>query len=396
MTDRINYIDTSESLKQAIHTLEQAPALAIDLEFDKNFYRYGFNLCLVQLFTGEKCFLIDPLNDEIEIELLFPLLENDQVKKICFAFDEDLRLLNSIGCFPKNLFDLSLASRLINDPPMSLTNILKEHLGIDTGNSSQQSNWFKRPLTKRQLHYAAHDVLHLFELQEFIEKKGEELGVSDWIKQENELLDELDYSDIDHNGTVKEKEKNGLSEYQWFIYKNLLEWQNEMGQKLNRPAYQIIPKAYLTKISKDSRELMKWDQTNGIHRELKSEKYKQQLLDLIHEAKEKADLLNLSNSRPARKELSQDEHRAIMKMRKEINHAKKEIFMPLKNCIKQRYGAETANFLLSNRLISDLVKGNNGQLATYRKKLFLNCAQELGLNVNLLNEYLPDHEKQIG
>ena len=391
MTDKINYIDTSESLKHAIQTLGQAPAVAIDLEFDKNFHRYGFNLCLVQLFTGEHCYLIDPLQDGVDIELLFPLLENDRIKKICFAFDEDLRLLNSIGCFPKNLFDLSLASRLINDPPLSLTNILKDHLDIDTGSSSQQSNWFKRPLTKRQLNYAANDVLHLFDLQEFIEKQSKERGVADWIKQENELLDDLDYSKIDHNGTVKEKEKNGFTEYQWHIYKSLLDWQNEMGLQLNRPAYQIIPKSYLAEISKDSRELMKWNQTKGIHRKLKSDEYKQQILDLINEAKINADSLNLSNNKSARKELSQSDHRAQLKLRNEINHAKKELFTPIKNCIKKRYGAETANFLLSNRLISDLVKGDSCQFANYRIELFISCAQELSLDTDLLNEYLPDH-----
>lgn len=387
MTDPIRYIDTQESLMVAVQQLNQSQSLAIDLEFDKNYYRYGFNLCLVQIFDGDMCYLIDPLSEPLDIQILFPVLENEQIEKICFSFDEDLRLLNSLGCYPKNLYDLSLASRLLNDPPLSLTNILKEHLDIDTGSSSQQSNWFKRPLTEKQIHYAANDVLHLIKLREFTERLGDEVGISDWIREENKLLDDLDYSQINHNGFIKEKEKNGFSEIEWHIYKKCLKWQNDKGMKLNRPAYQIIPKSYLVEITKDVRKLMKWNQIKGIHRQLKSEEYKNELIELIKEAKNEAVKLNLSNSKPARKELSKSEYQAQIEQRREINTAKKELFKPIKNHIKKNYGSETANFLLSNRYIADLVTGNQDHLPDYRKELFINSARELSLDISSLKGY---------
>lgn len=388
MTEPIYYVNTKKSLFEAVQKLNRASSISIDLEFDKNFYRYGFNLCLIQIYDGNTCYLFDPVNEHVDIEQLFPLLESDHTEKVCFSFDEDLRLLHSIGCFPVNLFDLSLASRLLNDPPFSLTNILKEHLDIDTGSSSQQSNWFKRPLTQKQIHYAANDVIHLFKLRDFILDKAIDLGVAEWVRQENKMLDSLDYSDIDHNDYIKEKEKNGFTEVQWYIYKQLLEWQNEMGRRYNRPAYQIIPKSYLADLSKDSRELMKWNKTNGIFRALKSEEYKQELLELIKKALEEASGMNLSNTKPARKELTKLEHAEQLRERREIDRAKRTIFKPVKKEIEKKYGIETANFLLSNRLISDIVTGCNGRLPDYRKELFINTAKNLSLGTEKLQGYL--------
>lgn len=395
MTEPIHYINTQEGLAEAMGQLNRATSVSVDLEFDKNFYHYGFNLCLIQIFDGFRCYLFDPLNDQVDIEQLFPLLESEETEIVCFSFDEDLRLLHSIGCFPKNLFDLSLASRLLNDPPLSLTNILKKHLDIDTGSSSQQSNWFKRPLTQKQILYAANDVIHLFRLRDFILEKGAELGLTEWIKEENKLLEELDYSDVDHNDYIKEKEKNGMSELQWHIYKRLLKWQNEMGRRYNRPAYQIVPKAYLAELSNDSRGLMNWNKTGGIFRKLKNDIYKQELLDLIKAAADEAAGLNLSDSKPAKKELNQREHAEKMVERREIDLAKNELFKPIKSHIEQNYGTETANFMLSNRLISDIVTGSNGKLPRYRKKLFINAAKELSLNLDKLQGYLEGNGSNV-
>ncbi|MEX2463568.1 MAG: hypothetical protein WD513_04695 [Balneolaceae bacterium] len=388
MEQTSRYIDHTESLEKTIEFLNRCDAIAIDLEFDKNYYHYGFNLCLVQIYSDDQCFLIDPLSDQLEIESLFPILEDKNVQKICFSFDEDLRLLHSLGCFPKNLYDLSIASRLLNDPPASLTNLLQEHLNIDTGSSSQQSNWFKRPLTKKQLHYAANDVYHLFKLKDFMEAKASENGVIDWIRQENECLDQLDYSDVDHNGFIKEKDMSGFSEFEWHIFKELLRWQDEMGEMYNRPAYQIAPKRYLIEIAKDSRKLMQWNRTDGIFKKLKSDDVKSDLIALIKSASKEAEEQNYSQTQPARNDLSREEYKLMMKQKSEINRAKNEIFKPIKTKIEECYGSDLANFLLSNRLISDMVTGNNGSLPDYRKELFLKYAKELSLNMDAVQKYV--------
>jgi ribonuclease D len=161
----IKLVINSAELKNCIDRLSSKAEIAFDLEFDKNYYRFGFNLCLIQIFDGETCYLIDPLSKKLNIIELFQVLENRFITKVCFSVDEDLRLLHSIGCFPANLYDTDIASRLLNYPAMSLTNLLMEILDVDPGESLQRSNWYNRPLTNKQINYAANDVLHLPELK---------------------------------------------------------------------------------------------------------------------------------------------------------------------------------------------------------------------------------------
>ena len=62
MESNIQYIDHQESFEKTIAVLASKKTIFIDLEFDKNHFRYGFNLCLMQIFDGENIYLIDPLS----------------------------------------------------------------------------------------------------------------------------------------------------------------------------------------------------------------------------------------------------------------------------------------------------------------------------------------------
>lgn len=388
MVPPIKLITDNATLESCINHLHTASEIAIDLEFDKNYYRFGFNLCLVQIFSGEICFLIDPLSDELEIETLFPVLENPHIQKVCFSFDEDLRLLHSLGCFPKNLYDIGIASRLLNYPSISLTNILIEELNIDPGSSSQLSNWFTRPLSSDQKNYAANDVLHLLKLKSFIDRKAADAGIQPWIEEENQALDKLNYSDLDHNTTIKEKDKQDFTEYEWHQFKKLMLWRNETAKSFNKPPFQIISKNHLANIAKDSRALMKWKKTRGIYNKIKTDDVKDELLSLLQEGAEEAERLHLSKEKPAQKSLSKEEYRQLADQKAEISKAKKLFFDPIKEKIQEQYGSETASFLLSNRIIQEIITGENGPMQPYKKKLILGYCKELNIDPSALKTYV--------
>ena len=100
------YITTQEQLSECITKINSVPEIAVDLEFDKNRYRYGFNLCLLQIKAADEIFLIDPLGADFDIKPIFEPLENPKIEKVVYAFGEDIRLLHTLGCYPKNLFDI--------------------------------------------------------------------------------------------------------------------------------------------------------------------------------------------------------------------------------------------------------------------------------------------------
>jgi ribonuclease D len=384
----VQLISTNGALETVLSDLRRYAEIALDLEFDKNYHRYGFNLCLVQVCANDICYLIDPLSKDLTIEHLFPVLEDDSIQKVAFAFGEDLRLLHSLGCFPRNLYDLNIATSLLNYKPGSLASYIEDLLGIQTNNSSQQSNWFQRPLSDEQISYAADDVIHLFTLKNILDQQAREAGIAGWIAEENAEYGQVDYSDVDDNSLIKHKDKKDLSEYEWHLFKKLLVFREELAEKHDKPGFKIIQKDALKELARDPKRLDSWNNTRGIYRAVKTNQVKNQLARLLREAAKEAQSMHLSKSEPADKPLSDEEYKLHQNVKERINQLKSQIFMPIKNKITEDYGEVAASFMLSNRIISDLITGDYGKLESYKRELFLTYAEKLDLNMDRLAEVL--------
>jgi len=378
----IRYIDRQKELLPVIRHLETTDQIAVDLEFDRNRYRYGFNLCLIQIFDGEDCHLVDPLSDDIRTQDLFPVFEDPDIEKVAFAFQEDHRLLHYIGCKPKNIYDLRIASQLLNHPPASLTNIIEDLLDVHMGKSSQDSNWFKRPLKKNQIVYAAKDVLHLFDLKKSLLKSVNGSEILDWIEEENRNWDHVSYDGSDINNYIKEKDKKDLSEVEWHVFKALMNYREEIAKSSNRPSYQIFSKKLIYKIVENPEAVKNWTDEKGIFRRIKNRRYQSILQKIISEAEQEAESLGLSQSKPARKSPSSEEMKKIHQRKQKIQKAKEEFFIPIKEKISDDYGEEVSTFLFSNRTVAEIVTGSNGSLETYKQKLLDRYASDLNLDKN--------------
>ena len=380
------YIADNKELEHCITSLNNCTEIAIDLEFDKNRYRYGFNLCLMQIYTGKECFLIDPLSRDLEIEKVFPVLEDPEIQKVVFAFGEDLRLLHSIGCFPKNIYDLDVVTSLLNYAPASLTSFLKEIAGIEVGKSSQQSNWFKRPLSERQLHYAAEDVIYLFHLKEVLLKQAHEAGITNWIAEENSMFDDLDFSDQEHNMVLKQKDKKDLSMFEWFVFSRLMEFIDGKAKKLNKPAYFIIDKNFLYDISREPSAIDGWENVNGIYKSLRNENFINELKAELVASIAEAETLGLSRTDRADQPLSREEYLALRDEQRKIGMIKNQIFIPIQQRLEEDFGRNVKSYILSNRQMKEIITGEC-RIPDYKKELFRKYAEELQLDISpFINE----------
>lgn len=376
-----DYIDTQNKLNHCTQFLQEQTALAIDLEFDKNRYRYGFNICLIQVFAGGRCFLIDPLIKGIDLKSLYNVLEDPTIENIVYSFGEDLRLLHSLGCFPKNTYDLAITLRLLNYPPASLANVLGELLDIEISKAAQKSNWFSRPLSPKQLDYAARDVLYLFQLKEQLEPEVDKVGVGAWIEEENQYIDGLSYADIDNNIYLKEKDKYGLTEYEYYIFEHLMAFREELAKEYNRPSYQMIAKEYLHELSQRPNQIHRFEKIRGIYKDLKNEAFKDELWRQFQRFSKEAEQAQLSKTVDALKRLSPEEYQARRQKRKERDEIKKKIFKPIQAKISENHGDQVVTYILGNRLMDDLSEGKTEGLRTYKRQLIQQYAQELGLDV---------------
>ncbi len=377
----IHYIDTKTDYERLLSQLRQTDETAIDLEFDKNHYRYGFNLCLIQLMAGEDCYLIDPLSPEIDISLLFPVLEDAAVPKLCFSFGEDIRLLQLNGCKPKNIVDLSIIASLLNYPTLSLTNLLDEALGVKSSKSTQQSNWFSRPLKPEQKQYAAEDVLHLSALHDKLMSMAEKKEILEWIKQENSVWETGDFTVSDTNDYLKDKDKKGLSETQWHIFSKLMDYREKLAEERNRPTYKVLDKSFLFAIAKQPSHVQSWSNARGMHPGIRNQKTGTIAAEIVDDAVREAREIGLSQTNPAEKPLNKDKLASIRRMRNLIRSLKRDLFTPVKNMIAKDYGEHTAAFIVNNRLIEAYATDQTEDILPYKKDLIEYTASSIGMDV---------------
>lgn len=381
------YIRTSAQLRESVQQLSTRNSIAIDLEFDKNRFRYGFNLCLMQIFDGETVYLIDPLPEAIDISIIFPVLENPAIRKITYSFGEDLRLLHSLGCFPVNIYDLQMAAALLNFEPGSLASLVQQVLGIEVGKSSQQSNWFKRPLTDQQKAYAVEDVLYLLDLSKVSALEIENRGMTEWLHQECENMVSENHENVDHNVVLKEKHKGNMTQFEWHIFSKLMHFREELAQAKNRPAYHITDRKTLQEIAQQPHRVDLWSASKATHRSLKNKKtinnLEQQLLSAVDSAKAEG----LSRSEKAIKHLPKVEYLAMKALEQKVKLAKTMVFNPIQKKLEAEFGEFTKTFILSNRLIKEIVSGRFNELLPYKKELLMRYAAEINADISV---YLTD------
>lgn len=181
----ITHISDLETVCQAAR---QADVVMLDTEFVRirTFYP---QLGLIQLYDGEHLSLIDPT----EIDDMTPfieLLQDCSVMKVLHACGEDLEVFqNAFGCVPFPMVDTQImAAFLGNGLSTGFATLVSEWVGVDLDKSESRTDWLARPLTDKQLDYAAADVYYLMPLYEKLLDKVTHAGWWDAVQQESDLL----------------------------------------------------------------------------------------------------------------------------------------------------------------------------------------------------------------
>ena len=158
----INFVDSAETLAQALPYWFDANILAVDAEFSLT----GFHHCvlaLLQVATHDQAWIIDPLAIS---QLIQPTLRvMAELPWIAHDFSGDGIVFKRIyNIVPSSIMDTMLLARSLGYSQPGLKNMAKMKLGIDVSKDEQHSNWIQRPLRKTQIDYAAHDAYILLPL----------------------------------------------------------------------------------------------------------------------------------------------------------------------------------------------------------------------------------------
>ena len=177
-----SYVDTPEQARRAGRAIVAADTLAVDCEA-AGYHRYSDRLCLVQLSTPQRTFVLDPL----AVDLTPPLkaLESPQRRVLMHGAAYDLRLLRrDLDVRVARLVDTQVGAALLGEPAVGLQALLEKHLGIRVSKRFQKADWARRPLSAEMVEYAAGDTRYLHRLAAILGERLREAGRMSWAEEE--------------------------------------------------------------------------------------------------------------------------------------------------------------------------------------------------------------------
>ena len=177
-------LETAAQLSAAEKSWEGNNILGIDTEFVRE-RTYRADLGLVQISNGETAWLVDPVALD-DLEPLKRLLLNPTITKVLHSSSEDLEVLfHSTGALPSPMIDTQVACALLGQSlQMGYHKTVKWLFDIEVDKEQTRSNWCKRPLSDRQLHYAAMDVVLLPQMVETLRPRLEKAGRWEWLQED--------------------------------------------------------------------------------------------------------------------------------------------------------------------------------------------------------------------
>jgi ribonuclease D len=249
-------IESREDLDSLAQDLCNERVLAFDTEAD-SFYHYFDKTCLVQVATTRHIYLIDPLaiGGPKELSPLAPVFASPEIRKIFHAAEYDLFVLKRDCSFEfHNLFDTMISAQFLGYPSVGLAGIAERHFGVKLPKEQQRSDWSARPLSAKQLSYAASDVLYLISLARLLEKELRNVKRQNWAREEFETLRERSWTEreFDKLGYLRIKGARRLSSSSLSILRELYLMRDARARELDRPAFKVLGNRTLMEIAERS------------------------------------------------------------------------------------------------------------------------------------------------
>ena len=181
---REEIVTQPEELAACCAALAACPHFGFDTEFVGE-DTYHPSLCLVQVATPDRLFLIDPLTTG-PLDAFWELVVDPARVVVVHAGREEVRLCSLwTGRTPGNLFDLQLAAGLTGLAyPLGHGTLVQQVLGVQLAKGETLTEWRHRPLTSAQIRYAFDDVRYLLPVWQKLAERLAAQGRSDWAREE--------------------------------------------------------------------------------------------------------------------------------------------------------------------------------------------------------------------
>ncbi len=283
MKNRWTFVDTPVKLAKAEKSIRSAPVIALDTEYD-SFRYFREKLCLLQIQTDERTWLIDPLAAGLDLSFLGDILIDPEILKIFHAGDNDIRILKRDYAFGfRNIFDTHRAASLIGCRLLSLSTLLDTYLGVTLVKKMQRSRWDLRPLSEEQLDYAALDTAHLTDLYRKLNEELQEKGME---KEATRLFVEMTEvvwrpRVLDRSAHRKIAGYVQLTSGQKERLRLLYRWRFEKAEEINRACFMLLPDSQLIGLAQLEHASLQKITAPGLLSAESANRFGQEILNLL-------------------------------------------------------------------------------------------------------------------
>jgi len=244
-------IDTPEALASACKSIAACKILCLDTEFHRE-STYFAEFALLQIYGCGQCWIIDPtrLND---LSQLWDILCDPAILKVMHAGRQDMEILiKETGRVPLPLFDTQVAAALLGyGQQVGFGNLVQRVTKKVLTKGESFTDWKARPLTNRQLDYAADDVIWLMPVYQHLQERLEAQGRLGWLQEEQESLCNPATYQIDEKEVFwRVKGVNKLKGRSLAILRELAAWREREAIRRNIPRRRMIADEPLVEIAR--------------------------------------------------------------------------------------------------------------------------------------------------
>lgn len=237
----MEFISTTSELSEACAALARHDYVAVDTEFMRE-TTFWPKLCLIQMAGPGEALIVDPLADGIDLAPFYALMANERVVKVFHAARQDIEIVHvQAKIVPHPIFDTQVAAMVCGfGDSISYVNLVKRITGKDLDKTSRFTDWARRPLSQKQLHYALGDVTHLRDIYEHLKADLAKTGRAHWLGEEMATLtDPKTYVTHPEEAwkrlKLKVRNRKGLA-----VLMELAAWRERQAQTQNVPRSRIL------------------------------------------------------------------------------------------------------------------------------------------------------------
>lgn len=257
----VNFISSTKEYISVINELENSLYLSVDTE-SNSLYSYDEELCLLQLESSGKIYIIDPF--KVDIKPIISIFENNRIEKIFHSASSDISLLKKcLNCKFSNIFDIMIASKYIYKKGLSLKDLVEKYINVSITKKYQRVNWAKRPLSEKLIRYAAYDVYYLKSIRDCLYDELVKKGVYQQFKRYCDKISMVEsrkkffnpqkYISIAHNYKLDNKKT--------LLFVHLARKREEMANLRKLPPFRILTNLQMALIVKnglDKQDYPQW------------------------------------------------------------------------------------------------------------------------------------------